>query len=998
MPAKKIRRKLKSSKTKTKTIELPKEEECNVEPENFENYQLGDKLGKGAFGSVYQGLDVNTGGLVAIKTIALQKAKGNLTGIQNEIELMSGLNNEHIVKYIGSHKTKYYLYIIMEFAEGGSLQHMQKKFTNFGEHLAATYIYQVLLGLKYLHSQSIIHRDIKAANILISNNIAKLSDFGISVNINDSAHQADMSTQLSAYWSAPEVINMEPITEKSDIWSLGITAIEMFSGEPPYFNLAPIPAMFKIVQNQETPLPDGISSDFKEFLLGCLTRDVTFRKTIDELINSRWIQRNLRNEYGNVNISKSLSAHIDDFIEKSSDDLFDNSDKAKNDSDALLAFADDDDGFDIDSSDEASLIPMVKSQTFNNKVDFLSLDDNDESDDKIDQNNEVQTLDDFVEDDNDSSDDGFDVFDDSDSNNSKPLTSLVLTQPTKTNRKGIPKNLDDIFEDDDDQFDQQTKVMKNTITTLNSILQMIDNPDMESQVKASCDNLINTFKKEKFVKEQLSVYHGVIPIVEIVQTHNQKLLEIALPMIIYASKGNMEMLISMCIIGILPYLFEYVVEPEYSENIQIKSLKILRNICAVKMKPLQMFIAAGGLTKLSQILELHPYLKYPKFTIFVVDIIDSVFTFKCDTPKSCFARIMAQSNLIDHLVDRYVETDDQILLEKLCKIFETFSNADTLVKLKMATPEFIDKIFKRARFKWTKNKAASAIGLSDWNLFFIMQMINNLTLNPDVVSKLWETELAKMLSEYLKIDKNNYDQFTMNPTLNICFSALFNLSRSLSTNKFASIAPLIPFLTYIIRTNHKLKSLAIPLFLEFVNLHSNNKNVRIRLEQNNGLDTLFHLYKVQLHKDQIIFSFSQWAKNNNQIIYEYLHNHMKEFMDILINTIENETPDQKTLVVTRATELCDIIKPLELEMSQDARFLDTIINQMKSDKLKDAPEARAAFSNLILQFFQIGNDNEIRKNAIQVAQLLSEDASSSVRSIGNVIYESINSNEKDIDI
>ncbi|EAX99649.1 STE family protein kinase [Trichomonas vaginalis G3] len=259
-----------------------------AEPQDFNEFQLGPKLGRGAFGCVYQGLNKDTGDYVAIKTISLTRFPDALDSVQQEIDLMAPLEHPNVVKYITSHQTKDFLYIVMEFAEGGSLQNVQKKFENFNEHLASKYLYEVLLGLKYLHEQSIIHRDIKAANILLTKGHCKLSDFGISVKLTDNKNP-DALSQCSPFWAAPEVISMEPITEKCDIWSLGITAIELFAGQPPYFELNAVRAMFQIVQNPEPPLPKDISANFKDFLTSCLTKNVTFRKNTEQLLKHPFI-------------------------------------------------------------------------------------------------------------------------------------------------------------------------------------------------------------------------------------------------------------------------------------------------------------------------------------------------------------------------------------------------------------------------------------------------------------------------------------------------------------------------------------------------------------------------------------------------------------------------------------------------------------------------------------------------------------------------------------
>ncbi len=134
-----------------------------------DRYQIGEELGRGAYGQVFKGIDLINNLPVAIKQISLAGMSAeNLQGVQGEIELLKTLNHANIVKYIGSFKTRTHLYIILEFMESGALSAMIKpgRMGVFPEHLVAVYITQVLQGLQYLHEQGVVHRDIKGANIL----------------------------------------------------------------------------------------------------------------------------------------------------------------------------------------------------------------------------------------------------------------------------------------------------------------------------------------------------------------------------------------------------------------------------------------------------------------------------------------------------------------------------------------------------------------------------------------------------------------------------------------------------------------------------------------------------------------------------------------------------------------------------------------------------------------------------------------------------------------
>ncbi|KAJ7758429.1 hypothetical protein B0H14DRAFT_3598399 [Mycena olivaceomarginata] len=257
-------------------------------PKSLNDYQLGDSLGKGAFGQVYRALNWATGETVAVKEIQLSNIpKGELGEIMSEIDLLKNLNHENIVKYKGFVKTREYLYIILEFCENGSLHNISKRFGKFPESLVAVYISQVLEGLMYLHDQGVIHRDIKGANILTNKDgTVKLADFGVASNttsVNDGAVVG------SPYWMAPEVIEQSGATTASDIWSVGCVVIELLEGHPPYHTLDPMPALFRIVQDDCPPIPEGASPIVKDFLYHCFQKDVNLRISAKKLLRHPWM-------------------------------------------------------------------------------------------------------------------------------------------------------------------------------------------------------------------------------------------------------------------------------------------------------------------------------------------------------------------------------------------------------------------------------------------------------------------------------------------------------------------------------------------------------------------------------------------------------------------------------------------------------------------------------------------------------------------------------------
>ncbi|KAI0452128.1 hypothetical protein F5B21DRAFT_484697 [Xylaria acuta] len=254
------------------------------------DYRLGECIGKGAFGAVYKAFNWGTGEAVAVKQIKLVNLpKSELRMIEAEIDLLKNLHHDNIVKYIGFVKSADCLNIILEYCENGSLHSICKAYGKFPENLVGVYMTQVLQGLQYLHDQGVIHRDIKGANILTTKDgKVKLADFGVSTS---TLAGPDKEAQVvgTPYWMAPEIIELSGATPASDIWSLGCTVIELLSGRPPYHHLQAMPALFAIVNDDHPPLPEGVSSAARDFLMQCFQKDPNLRVSARKLLKHNWI-------------------------------------------------------------------------------------------------------------------------------------------------------------------------------------------------------------------------------------------------------------------------------------------------------------------------------------------------------------------------------------------------------------------------------------------------------------------------------------------------------------------------------------------------------------------------------------------------------------------------------------------------------------------------------------------------------------------------------------
>ena len=281
----------------------------------IDNYQLGEQIGKGAVGVVYRGINIDNATTVAIKQISIDNLKEeDKKSIKMEINLLKKLKHENIVKYIDVVPSENHLNIILEYVDAGSLSSIIKKFGSFPESLVAIYIKQLLTGLDYLHSQGVVHRDIKGANLLSTKEgLVKLADFGVATKLNEG--EKAVSVVGTPYWMAPEIIEMRGhVSTSCDIWSVGCTVIELLTGAPPYYGLAQGGALKRIVQDDHPPLPNGISESCKDFLLRCFQKDPVLRIDAKGLLNHTWI---IGSNYEALDIIARSNGHLPEEVTNS---------------------------------------------------------------------------------------------------------------------------------------------------------------------------------------------------------------------------------------------------------------------------------------------------------------------------------------------------------------------------------------------------------------------------------------------------------------------------------------------------------------------------------------------------------------------------------------------------------------------------------------------------------------------------------------------------------
>lgn len=294
-------------------------------PEEF--WEIIGELGDGAYGKVYKALHKETKQLAALKQVALEEEE-DLETFMIEIDILAECKHKNVVELLEAYHYDGKLWMYLEYCDGGAMDSVMADLYRPLTEPQIAYVCKYLVeALAYIHSHKVIHRDLKAGNVLLTmEGGVKLADFGVSAK-NKNTYDKRGTFIGTPYWLAPEVILCETFIDakydyKADVWSLGISLIEFAQMDPPNHEISPVRVMLKIQKSDPPRLdyPSKYSKEFNDFISKCLVKDPALRPTAPELLKHPFISKDLDSKPIRDLLLEYKAEVVDEEVDEDGDD------------------------------------------------------------------------------------------------------------------------------------------------------------------------------------------------------------------------------------------------------------------------------------------------------------------------------------------------------------------------------------------------------------------------------------------------------------------------------------------------------------------------------------------------------------------------------------------------------------------------------------------------------------------------------------------------------
>lgn len=777
----------------------------------LDNFKFFEKVGRGAYADVYRGVNLKTNQVVAIKQISLDKDY-DLRVLMGEIDLLKILKHENIVKYHGFVKTLSSLNVILEYCARGSLRQLYKKAgQGFHELDIISYVEPILQGLHYLHEQGVVHRDVKAANVLLTDaSEVKLADFGVATKV-ATLHNTVVGTPN---WMAPEtVLGGEGICTASDIWSLGATIIELFTMNPPYHDLNPMATLHAIGTDDHPPLPSGLSPVAKDFLLECFQKQASIRISAKLLLKHKWMtHQNDHSTRSTVTKKSSLLGKLAEFKDDNENHLGDYFAEPNAATPSRLISPTEVE-LDVSNKGHAPSSPERKYTRaelltkFTDKVEELEI--------TPQENPEELSLKLAVEKDS-APEDNEEVND--------PFLEL------------------DIENFDTNELEVQSKMEFLTNKLGNRVSNShLGNEEVTQSLVKITGRMLQLVKKYPTLHDVIIREHGVLTLMELLENapdlvEEHKLWYHVLATLNYIFADHVAQVENFSLLGGIPMITQFS-KLSFSLPVRLQVVKFVK-ILRKSDKAMLMFVSAGGLRVLSRFLE-EDFDLNPDFPLVAINCIYEILAKDLTRFKSDMCRILSKYGVVFWLVvllnrlARYssnpisVVPEDHIeaTIDKILGVIKFFAQAEPKVRVSISNPDLFKLLIKvYPSLNFLRQQA-------------ILKFFRSISCISQLLRQLYSADILEFYVNLLMQYTPSTPRYK--EVVNIVCPSLYNCCY-LNHSKETEIVKLgaVPLLRDLSKINLLFRQFVLPLICEFVYCDA---YVRLVLVRHDVLNTFFNL-------------------------------------------------------------------------------------------------------------------------------------------------------------